>query len=134
MEEPKKKILLVDDDPDILTVMGAILDNAGYDVLKAYGGREAITMAEAGHPDLILLDIRMPGMDGVETTDILRSKASTRDIPIAYLTNLVEEKQLVENHILGSRIGNVVFIPKTYSTEKILELIRLSLERGRENI
>ncbi|MFH1868605.1 MAG: response regulator [Candidatus Omnitrophota bacterium] len=133
-DKKKSKILIVDDDPDILTVMEAVLLNAGFDVIKAFGGREAIGLAEANHPDLILLDVRMPGMDGVETTDILRNKSATKDIPIAYLTNLVEEKQLIENRILGSKIGNLFFIPKTYSSKKIIEMINLTLRKGNDNI
>lgn len=130
----KKKILIVDDEPDILTVMAAILSNAGFNVVQALSGKEAVALAESESPDLILLDIKMPGMDGVVVTDILRSKDSTRDIPIAYLTNLVEERQLIEHRILGSKIGNLFFIPKTYSAKKIIELVNLSLEKGRENI
>jgi len=129
MAKIKKKILLVDDEPDILMVMTAILVNSGYEVITATSGKEAIALAETKSPDLILLDIVMPGMDGVATTDILRNKSSTRDIPIAYLSNLVEEKQLIEERLLGSKIGNLIFIPKTYTSEKILEIVNQFLSK-----
>nr|MBP7217120.1 hypothetical protein [Candidatus Omnitrophota bacterium] len=67
--------------------------------------------------------IQMPGMDGVEATDILKNNESTRTIPIAYLSNIVDEKQVKDGFVPGSRIGNLHFIPKTYSAEKILELV-----------
>ena len=129
MEKVQKKILLVDDSKDILDAIGLMLSEAGYNVIKASSGKEAIPLAETEQPDLILLDIKMPEMDGVKTTDILRSHRSTGNIPIAYLSSLVSEKQAQGGHVLGSKIGNLFFIPKTSSREKILELIEKSLEK-----
>lgn len=131
-KKKKKKILIVDDEPDLLTVMGATLTFGGFDVVKALSGKEAILLADAEHPDLILLDIRMPGMDGVKTTDILRSRDSTRNIPIVYLSNLVEDKQVVAGHVLGSKIGDLFFIPKTYSAEKIIEIVHEALRAAND--
>ncbi|MFH1753689.1 MAG: response regulator [Candidatus Omnitrophota bacterium] len=128
MADKRKKLLLVDDEPDILAVMAAILRNGGYDVIQARSGEEALSLAEAQKPDLILLDIKMPGMDGVKTTDALKNNPKTKNIPIAYLTNLVEEDEVLDGHVLGSRIGGLYFIPKTYGSEKILELVKENLE------
>ena len=130
----KKKILLVDDEADMLIVMEAILHNGGFDVVKASSGKEAIGLAEAERPDLILLDIKMPQMDGVATTDVLKAKSSTREIPIAYLSNLVNEKQLVEGRVLGGKICNLFFIPKTYPAEKILKVVNHCLQHGKETV
>lgn len=127
MEPTKEKILIVDDEQDMLTTIGFILSDAGYNVIKASSGKECIALASSEKPDLILLDIKMPGMDGVETTDILRNLEQTRSIPITYLSNLVDEKEVIDGHVMGSKIGDLYFIPKTYSAEKILELVRLSL-------
>ncbi|PIU40979.1 MAG: hypothetical protein COS99_07900 [Candidatus Omnitrophica bacterium CG07_land_8_20_14_0_80_42_15] len=130
MEKLQKKILIVDDSKDILDAIGFMLSKAGYDVIKASNGKEAIALADKERPDLILLDIKMPEMDGVQTTDILRSCQTTGKIPIAYLSSLVSEKQVQGGHVLGSKIGNLFFIPKTSSPEKIIELIEKSLEKA----
>jgi CheY-like chemotaxis protein len=128
--DKKKKILVVDDTPDILTVMSAVLSGGGYDVIIASNGKDAVILAKAELPDLILLDIRMPDMDGVQTTDILRSNKATSRIPIVYLSNLVDEEEVEDGHVLGSKIGDLYFIPKTYPAEKILELIKKSMENA----
>jgi CheY-like chemotaxis protein len=133
MDDTKKKILIVDDEPDMLTIMAAILHNGGYDVVKASSGKQGVALAQSEQPDLILLDIRMPEMDGVQTTDLLKNNESTRGIPIAYLTNLVEEEEVADGHVLGSKIGDLYFIPKTYRPEKIIELIKQNLESANKN-
>ncbi len=128
MADKKKKLLIVDDEPDMLAVMVAILRNGGYDVIQASCGDKAISLAMSEHPDLILLDIKMPGMDGVKTTDVLKNNPETKNIPIAYLTNLVEEDEVLNGHVLGSKIGNLYFIPKTYKAEKIIEMVQQNLD------
>jgi CheY-like chemotaxis protein len=129
--EQKKKILLVDDQKDTLESMEYILSHAGYNVLTASSGKEAVLRAEDEQPDLILLDIRMPDMDGVKTTDILKSHQSTAKIPIAYLSNVVSERAVQKDgHVAGAKIGDLYFIPKTYSPEKILEFVKRSLEQA----
>jgi CheY-like chemotaxis protein len=124
----KKKILIVDDELDMLYIFGEILSQAGYDVIKASNGQDAIDMAKDQHPDLIVLDIRMPGMDGIQTTDILKDCTATRDIHIIYLSNLVHEDQAEHGRVLGGKIGNLYFIPKTASKEEILEIVRKNIK------
>jgi len=114
----KKKILIVDDEPDMLFIFEQILLRAGYEVIKARGGQEAINLARSQTPDLILLDIKMPGMDGVETTDYLKDHKSTREIPIVYLSSLVHQDQVEHGHVLGSKIGNLYFLSKTPALKK----------------
>jgi two-component system alkaline phosphatase synthesis response regulator PhoP len=128
MPETKKKILIVDDEPDILEVMEAILANAGFEILKAGNGRDALILARDEQPDLILLDIKMPEMDGEAITEILRNSPLTRNIRIAYLSNLVHERQVRDGHVTGSKIGDLYFIPKTYSADRIIELVNRNLE------
>lgn len=79
----RKKILLVDDDPDNTYIFGHILERAGYDVIKAKNGSEAVILAEAESPDLILMDMQLPVMSGYEATMKIRK---TMDIPIMALT------------------------------------------------
>ncbi len=118
-----KKILLVDDDPDMLVIFETLFKSSGYDIIKAQSGKEAIEIAAKEQPNLIVLDIRMPQMDGVETTDLLKESDKTRNIPIVYLSSLVKKDQVNGGYVEGSKIGNVTFIPKSASPEEILKII-----------
>jgi CheY-like chemotaxis protein len=80
------EILIVDDDSDFRTVTGLSLSGKGYKVLEASGGREAINLAQQAQPDLILLDILMPGLDGYEACRQIKTNPATSHIPIIVLT------------------------------------------------
>lgn len=83
----KKHILIIDDDDMIRRLFGGVLANAGFDVIYAVNGDEGRETARRLKPDLILLDIRMPGNDGYVIARRLREEKETKDIPIAFLTN-----------------------------------------------
>lgn len=123
----KKKILIVDDEKDIRDTVGPILSNAGYEIIQAEGGKDAAVLARKERPDLILLDIKMPGIDGVMITDILKNDQSTKDIPIVYLSGMVKEDELDDGHVMGSRIGDQHFVAKSQTPEKLLEIIKKSI-------
>jgi CheY-like chemotaxis protein len=124
----EKKILLVDDDPDMLTIFETLLRSSGYCVIKAQSGQEAIEAAARDQPNLIILDIKMPKMDGVETTDLLKKSDATRNIPIVYLSSLVKKDQVNGGYVEGSKIGNITFIPKSASPEEILEVVSKKIQ------
>jgi CheY-like chemotaxis protein len=87
METPLKKIMLVEDDPDIQLITRLSLEvGGGYDVLVCGSGAEAVESAPAYAPDLILLDMMMPGMDGLATMDALRTRPHLAAIPIVFFT------------------------------------------------
>jgi len=115
----KKKILIVDDEKDILALLEKRLLNYGYDVVKAENGKDAIVIARAQHPGLIILDILMPGMDGAQTADVLKNDATTKDIPIIFLTCLVTKDEEKEEHIRGGKY----YIAKPYNPDEILNVI-----------
>jgi two-component system response regulator VicR len=81
-----KKILVVDDEPDIVKLAKTKLVSEGFDVVVAYNGEEALEKVSVENPDLIILDVMMPRMDGWEVARRLRSMEATRDIPIMMLT------------------------------------------------
>ena len=82
-----RTVLVVDDDDDIRALAQMALEvTAGWTVLAATGGAEAIEMAQTHHPDAVLLDMMMPGMDGLTTFDALQAEDSTRDIPVILFT------------------------------------------------
>ncbi|HKA54603.1 MAG TPA: response regulator, partial [Candidatus Binatia bacterium] len=86
-------VLLCDDDPSVLAVVGTMLEQHGYDVLKAASGREAVERAVAARPAVILLDLLMPGMSGYEAMAILKEKPETRNIPIIILSGVQPQEQ-----------------------------------------
>lgn len=122
----KKKILAVDDDGDVLETTRMMLTNAGYEVISASNGRDAALLARKEKPGLIIMDIKMPGVDGVLATDLLKNDTSTSNIPIVYRSGLVKEKEITddEGHVFGSKIGDVHFIPKDQDPDKLLAIIQ----------
>jgi len=115
----QKKILIVDDQEDVLKVLDKRLSGAGYAVSKAKNGKEALLLAKAEHPDLIILDIIMPEMDGAETAAVLKKDPQTKDIPVIFLTCLFTEKDEKEGHVVGGKY----FIAKPYNPDEMLGIV-----------
>ncbi len=125
----KKKILIVDDEPDVLLLLGERLTKAGYSVIKAASGKETIELAGKKMPDLIILDIAMPGMDGSEVASTLRGDPKTKDIPILFLTCLFTKQ---EEKVCGHLLGQNFFIAKPYDVTDLLSEIEKSIDRSKE--
>ncbi len=111
-----KKILVVDDEDDILHFLELVLREKGYDVVTASGGHEALTKAQLERPDLVLLDIMMPQMDGWEVLKLLRVDEETADIPVAMLSARTEAKDRVQ----GLQEGAIDYICKPFSLQELL--------------
>ena len=122
---PKKTILVVDDEQDLLDLIEYNLRKEGYQVLKAENGLEGIQAARDHKPNLVLLDIMMPKMDGIMVCDVMRSDADLKHIPIIFLTARSDEKTEVE----GLNKGADDFITKPISTTKLLSRIKAVLRR-----
>src|ERR1035441_941000 len=88
-EPTTKHILIIDDDPTTRRLFGSLLGSAGYEVIYAENGDLGREMARRFHPNLILLDVNMPGTDGIKTADLIRNEPGSpaADVPIAFLTN-----------------------------------------------
>ena len=121
----KKRILVVDDEKGVLKVLETRLSIAGYDVLLASNGKDAIRLARSEKPDLILLDLVMPEMDGSEVAQELRLDADTRGIPIIFLTCLLKKG---EDKEFGLKIASNIFFAKPYTPEKLLLEIERQLQ------
>jgi DNA-binding NtrC family response regulator len=117
------QILLVDDNPTNLQVLYQTLEGNGYRLLAARGGKAAIAIAERAVPDLVLLDVMMPDMDGFETCARLKGDARTRDSAIIFLSALTEPGEKVR----GLGLGAVDFINKPFQGEEVLARVRTHL-------
>ncbi|HEY2941313.1 MAG TPA: response regulator [Vicinamibacteria bacterium] len=114
-----KKIMIVDDEQDILQFLDLVLREHGYEVIKASSGQEALTLAATGKPDLVLLDVMMPEMDGWEVLKLLRVDPETERIPVAMLSARTEAKDRVQ----GLQEGAIDYICKPFSLPELLEKI-----------
>ncbi|MFN0216262.1 MAG: response regulator transcription factor [Saprospiraceae bacterium] len=126
---PPKKILIVDDEPDILEFLQYNLRKEGYQVVTAADGVQAIHVAEREKPDLILLDIMMPEMDGVETCRLLRSRKDFDDTPIAFLTARDEDF----SQIAALDVGGDDYITKPIKPRVLVSRINALLRRSGRN-
>jgi two-component system alkaline phosphatase synthesis response regulator PhoP len=123
-EEPQKKILIVDDDPVTLKMLEKILISAGNWVAQARNGKEALDIAKDFLPDLIVLDIMMPVMDGTETIEELEKDPQTKNIPVLFLTSIISKKEESRN-----LAANRCFLAKPIEKEKLLKEIEGCFER-----
>jgi two-component system alkaline phosphatase synthesis response regulator PhoP len=121
----KKKILLVDDEPDILELIGYNLRQEGFEVFTAANGREGIAMARSVHPDLIILDVMMPEMDGMEVCNIIRSDAKLSHTTIAFLTARGEDY----SQVAGFDAGGDDYITKPVKPKVLMSRVKALLRR-----
>lgn len=121
----KKTILIVDDEPQIIELVKLTLGDE-FDFLEANSGFEALEKVKEKIPDLILLDVMMPGMDGYEVCQRLRANPETKDVVIAMLSAKKEDHDIIQ----GIDVGAIAYITKPFSSyelqEKINELLELS--------
>jgi len=111
-----KKILVVDDEDDILHFLELVLGEKGYEVITAATAQEALTRAQVERPDLVLLDIMMPQMDGWEVLKLLRLEGETAQIPVAMLSARTDARDRVQ----GLQEGAVDYICKPFSLPELL--------------
>lgn len=118
------RILLVDDNPNNLKVLAEAISTCGWKALMATDGESAIEQSEYAQPDLILLDVMMPGLDGFETCRRLKTSPITQPIPVIFMTALSESTDKVK----GLEIGAVDYITKPFQQEEVLARLKLHLK------
>ncbi len=123
-------ILIVDDDEALRETLAHSLIDAGYRVLKAKSGDEAVALAGEFHPDLILLDVMMPGLSGFETARIIRNNPPTTSIPILFLSGEARDVSSIEE---GFKLGADDYMTKGQSTKEILLRINRTIQRNRQS-
>ena len=124
MVDQKLLVLAVDDKPQNLQFLGKVLSDSGYEVGLAQNGQEALNFVKKSEPDLILLDIMMPGMDGYEVCERLKKDFSARHIPIIFLTAKTDSEDIVK----GFDVGGVDYVTKPFNCAELLARIKTHLE------
>ncbi len=124
----KETILVVDDEEDILELIKYNLANEGYNILTALTGEVAIKVAQQSSLDLIVLDLMLPGIDGLEVTKYLKNNESTQEIPIVMVTAKGEESDV----ITGLELGANDYISKPFSPKVLVARIRAILRRRKK--
>jgi DNA-binding response OmpR family regulator len=124
-ENGKPVVLVADDDPDILALVSFRLERAGYDVLGAHDGEEALRLAVEHAPDLAVLDVMMPKLDGYEVTTRLRQNGATRRMPIILLTARVQEADIAR----GFEVGADDYVKKPFSPQELGARVQAILGR-----
>ena len=124
----KKQVLVIDDEKDILKLLQYNLEREGYTVFLAKTGEEGLEAVKAKKPDLVLLDLMLPGMDGLEVCKILRANQETRQVPILMLT----AKSSEIDQVLGLELGATDYISKPFSVKVLLARVKNAF-RNQEN-
>jgi two-component system cell cycle response regulator DivK len=114
-----KAILVADDDPDILSIVSMSLEAQGYDVHRATNGREAVDLARAHHPDLVLMDMMMPVVSGYEAVAELKADPGTRDITVVGLS----AKAMASDMERATDVGIDGYITKPFRIAQVLSVI-----------
>ncbi len=125
-ERPRRRVMIVDDEPESVKLLKMILINAGLDVIGAVSGPEALRKASELQPDLILLDLMMPEMDGWETFEQLRKITGA---PVIIVSAISDKDQVVR----GLRIGAEDYLTKPYHPAELVTRVEKALERGGPN-
>jgi DNA-binding response OmpR family regulator len=118
-------ILIADDDPDILALVSFRLERAGYEVVQARNGEEAVQVALARRPDLAVLDVMMPRIDGYEATRRLRQREETSRMPVILLTARVQEEDIAR----GFDAGADDYVKKPFSPQELGARVQAVLGR-----
>ena len=128
MATAKKTILLVDDDPFIIRMYQVKLQNDGYKVNTASNGGEALLQIMKEKPDIVLLDVMMPKMNGVETLKALKKDSKTKEIPVIILTNLGDNQKDVES---AKKLGALDYLVKSeVDLKQLSERVKRAIETG----
>jgi DNA-binding response OmpR family regulator len=117
------RVLVADDDPAVRSILVINLEDVGYQVIEAADGDEAVHLARRAQPDLILLDVMMPGLDGMDVLSILRDHPNTAHIPVVLVTARTADHDVLE----GWKAGAAYYITKPFDIDDVLRFVSLSL-------
>jgi DNA-binding response OmpR family regulator len=125
-ETPRKQILVVEDDGHMFQLLQTELAQAGFEPVQAHDGPEGITRAIANPPQLIILDILLPGVDGMQVLDTLRAHEKTKNVPVIILTNLSADEEIMQNVMRNH--PSYYIVKSNTSVEAIIAKVKEVLE------
>ena len=125
--DTQRTIMVVDDNPDIITIVKTILEGKGFTVFSASSGQELLNLLKNQKPDLLILDIMMPEMDGLEVLTQLKAVTETASIPVILLTAKVQ----YEDVLGGYKLGADYYITKPFTSTQLINGINLLLGEGK---
>lgn len=128
MERPKRRILLVDDEPSIIKMISKRLETSGFEVVVAMDGEEAVEKAAEEQPDLIILDLMLPKLDGYQVCSQLKEERSCLDVPVVVIFS-GQEKEPAAGYC--QRLGAAAYVTKTDGTPALLRKINALLGEAR---
>ncbi len=120
------RVLVADDDPVVRSIVVMNLEDEGYQVIEAADGDEAVWLARRAIPDLVVLDVMMPGLDGLDVLSILREHPNTADIPVVLVTARTGDRDILD----GWKAGAAYYVTKPFDIEDLLRYVALSLENA----
>jgi len=123
----KQRIIAIEDEPDILEIVRYNLEKEGYEFLGETDGEEGLNLVRRELPDLVLLDVMLPGIDGLEICRRLKYEAATREIPVIMVTAKSEESDIV----LGLEVGADDYLSKPFGPRELVARVRAVLRRGK---
>ncbi|MFH0941087.1 MAG: response regulator transcription factor [Candidatus Omnitrophota bacterium] len=124
----KEKILIVEDEKDIVKMLDYNLKKEGFRALSVHDGEDALDLANREHPDLVILDLMLPGMDGLEVCKALKKESKTASIPIIMLTAKSQES----DKVIGLELGADDYVTKPFSPRELIARIKAVLRRLKE--
>ncbi len=122
----KENVLVVDDEIGALTLIGIMLERGGFDVLKAKDAKAALATLDRSEPSLIILDVMMPGMDGIELCELLRQRDDTRETPILILSARNDADSIMR----GMEAGANDYLPKPILHHDLVTKVRNMIDNG----
>jgi DNA-binding response OmpR family regulator len=129
MGDAKQKILIVEDDLDVANLLNGFFIAQGYEVIVANKGEDGVWKSQNSHPDIVILDIRLPDIDGYEVARRLRNNRRTADIPIIFLS----ERRALSERLRGLELGADDYIPKPFDVQELKLRIRNTLRRAEQD-
>lgn len=126
MSERKRTILIVDDEEDVLDLLQLVFETSGFAVRRAATGKSAVSLAWEEPPDVVLLDVMMPEMDGWQVLRTLKGDERTRNVPVVMLSARAERR----DKMIGLQEGAEGYIAKPFSPAEVVREVQSFLERG----
>lgn len=115
-----KKVLIVDDEADIIEILQYVLETQGYECITAFDGEEGLKLAREANPDLIILDVMMPKINGYKISRLLKFDAKYKDIPIIMITARSQD----EDKAIGEETGADEYITKPFQVDEVVEKVK----------